>query len=80
MFDSLKSDLTSLPNLQGVCVGIFVVLWLAWRLDTVLKTATRCPVGTKSDQCSERTNGSKTRRRTEECYARTTPQHPGQVV
>lgn len=49
MFDVAPPILAGLPDFQSVCVGSLVLLWLAWRLDSILKTAARCPVRIESD-------------------------------
>ena len=49
MFDVSQPNLAGLLTFHSVCVGSLVLLWLAWRLDSILKTAARCPVRIRSD-------------------------------
>ena len=42
------SSLEFVSGLQNTCFGALVLLWLAWRLDSLLQMAGQCPVRAKS--------------------------------
>ncbi len=44
----LDPSLELAPGLQRTCFGALVLLWLAWRLGSLLKVASQCPVRSNS--------------------------------